>query len=136
MEIVAIVGVVVAAVGVVVTAVVGVGRVLVMAMKTSDEPLIWKGVRLYWHKVRDERRERRALKVYARRYESPLSRRLGELQRQRFGDRYRMERLAKRENRAMARLHAKHRLRVATELRAEVTRLVRLEPGCRVSAWM
>ena len=68
MELVAIIGVVVAAVGVVVGAV----RVLVLAMKTSDEQLTWKGVRRWWHKVRDERRERRAMKVYARRNMSPL----------------------------------------------------------------
>ena len=64
MELVAII----AAVGVVVGAV----RVLILAMKTSDEQLTWKGVRLYSHKVRDERRERCAMKVYARRYLSPL----------------------------------------------------------------
>ena len=109
MELVGIIGgIVVAAVGVA-------ARVLVLAMKTSDEQLTWKGVRRYWHKVRDERYERRAMKVYARRYESPLYMRLGPLQRPRFGDRYRMKRLTKREDRAMVKLHAKHRLRGTPE---------------------
>ncbi|MYF33340.1 MAG: hypothetical protein F4217_08085 [Acidimicrobiaceae bacterium] len=111
MEVVAIIGVVVAAVA----AVVGAARVLVMVMKTSDEPLTREGVRRYWHQVQDERRERRAMKVYARRYESPLHMRLGPLQRPRFGDRYRMKRLTKREDRAMAKLHAEHRLRGTPE---------------------
>ena len=110
-EVVAIIGVVVAAVA----AVVGAARVLVMVMKTSDEPLTREGVRRYWHQVRDERRERRAAKVYARRYESPLSMRLGPLQRPRLGDRYRMKRLTKRETRAMSKLEAKHRLRGTPE---------------------
>lgn len=105
MEVVAIVGgIVVAAVGVA-------ARVLVMAMKTSDEPLTWEGVRRYWHQVRDERRERRAMKVHARRNLSPLYMRVYPLQRPRFGDRHRMKRLTKREARAMSKLEAKHRLR-------------------------
>lgn len=111
MEVVAIIGVVVAAIGVVV----GAARVLVMAMKTSDEPLTREGVRRYWHQVRDERRERRAVKVYARRNLSPLEMRLGPLQRPRFGDRPRMKRLTKREGRAMSKLEAKHRLRGTPE---------------------
>ena len=111
MELVAIIGVVVAAVGVVVGAV----RVLILAMKTSDEQLTWKGVRRYWHKVRDERRERRAMKVYARRNMSPLYMRVYPLQRPRFGDQYRMKRLTEREPKLMVKLQAKHRLRGTPE---------------------
>ena len=111
MELVGIIGVVVAAVGVIVATV----RVLVLAMKTSDEQLTWKGVRRYFHKVRDERRERRAMKVYARRNLSPLYMRVYPLQRPRFGDRYRMKRLDAREPKLMAKLHAKHRLRGTPE---------------------
>ena len=55
------------------------------------------------------------MKVYARRYESPFYMRLGPLQRPRFGDRYRMKRLTGREDRAMAKLRAKHRLRGTPE---------------------
>ena len=109
MELVGIIGgIIVAAVGVA-------ARVLILAMKTSDEQLTWKGVRRYFHQVRDERRERRAMKVYARRHLSPLYMRLYPLQRPRFGDRYRMKRLTERESKLMAQLKEKHRLRGTPE---------------------
>ena len=68
MELVGIIVGIVVAVVAVVAVVRSVVRTLILAMKTSDEQLTWKGVRHYWHKVGDERRERRAMKVYARRH--------------------------------------------------------------------
>ena len=102
-------------VGIIVAVVALVVGTLISVMKTSDEQLTWEGVRRYWHKLGDERRERRARKVYARRYMSPLHMRVGPLQRPRFGDRYRMGRLIKREPKVMAKLHEKHRLRGTPE---------------------
>ena len=90
-------------------------RTLILAMKTSDEQLTWEGVRRYWHKLQDERRERRAMKVHARRNMSPLYMRVGPLQRPRFGDQYRMKRLTKHEAKAMSQMHAQHRLRGTPE---------------------
>ena len=91
--------------------IIGVGVALILAMKTSDEQPTWNGVRRCLHKERDERRERRAMKVYARRHLSPLYMRVCPLQRPRLGGRYRMKRLTEREPKLMAKLEAKHRLR-------------------------
>ena len=102
-------------VGLMIAVAVGVGRLLIAAMRQPDEQLTWAGVRRYRHKVRDERRERRAMKVYARRNLSPLWMRLGPLQQPRIGDEWRMRRLTRLETRSMDKMYARHRLRNTPE---------------------